>query len=236
MNRIDKTPFHGCKLILVEDDKTIVEGLEYYLMQEGFQVTSCFNATSAIEVLDNNNFDLAILDVSLPDGNGYDICKKIKKMGDTPVIFLTARDDEGSTVMGLDMGADDYITKPFRIRELHSRIKSVLRRAGRGKEDLNQDIITIDNITINLREGTVRKNGNDLFLTALEYRLFLTFAQNEGRVLTRSQLLESIWDVSGDFVNDNTLTVYIKRLREKIEDDPQKPTIIKTVRGLGYQM
>ena len=157
-------------------------------------------------------------------------------MGDTPVIFLTARDDEGSAVMGLDMGADDYITKPFRIRELHSRIKSVLRRSGRGKEDLNQDIITIDNITINLREGTVRKDGNDLFLTALEYRLFLTFAQNEGRVLTRSQLLESIWDVSGDFVNDNTLTVYIKRLREKIEDDPQKPTIIKTVRGLGYQM
>ena len=223
MNQIDQTPFHGCKLILVEDDKTIVEGLEYYLMQEGFQVTSCFDASSAMGALDKNAFDLAILDVSLPDGNGYDLCRKIKKMGDTPVIFLTARDDEGSTVMGLDMGADDYITKP-------------LRRSGRGKEDLNQDIITIDNITINLREGTVRKDGNDLFLTALEYRLFLTFAQNEGRVLTRSQLLESIWDVSGDFVNDNTLTVYIKRLREKIEDDPQKPTIIKTVRGLGYQM
>lgn len=228
--------FESYRLLFVEDDKTIVEGLEYYLTQEGFHVTCCFDVNSAMEKIRTEIFDLAILDVSLPDGNGYDLCLKIKEKGDTPVIFLTARDDEGSTVMGLDMGADDYITKPFRIRELHSRIKSVLRRAGKGNESNNGDILNYGNITVNLREGKVRKNGNDLFLTALEYRLFLTLIQNEGNVLTRNQLLESIWDVSGDFVNDNTLTVYIKRLREKIEEDPQNPEIIKTVRGFGYQV
>jgi len=224
------------KLLLVEDDKAIVEGLEYYLTQEGFEVSCCYNVKSAIDLVGKTSFDLAILDIALPDGNGYDLCKRIKKMGDIPVIFLTARDDEGSIVMGLDIGADDYITKPFRVRELHSRIKSVLRRTGKANKNINEDIITIDNITVNLKEGKVIKNGNIIFLTALEYRLFLTLLQNSGRILSRNQLLEYIWDVSGDFVNDNTLTVYIKRLREKIEDDPQNPNIIKTVRGLGYQI
>jgi DNA-binding response OmpR family regulator len=236
MSSINQEPLHGYKLLLVEDDKSIVEGLEYYLSQEGFQVTCCYDMASTMEILEKNTFDIAILDLSLPDGSGYDICLKIKNTNDIPIIFLTARDDEGSTVMGLDMGADDYITKPFRIRELHSRIKSVLRRYGKGKDNNSEDILTFGNIEINLKEGNVRKNGNIIFLTALEYRLFLTLCQNKGRILTRSQLLESIWDVSGDFVNDNTLTVYIKRLRDKIEDDPQNPTIIKTVRGLGYQV
>ena len=236
MNPINKEPFQGYKLLLVEDDKAIVEGLEYYLSQEGFQVTCSYDLASSMEVLDKTRFDLALLDLSLPDGSGYDLCLKIKKETDTPVIFLTARDDEGSTVMGLDMGADDYITKPFRIRELHSRIKSVLRRAA-ARDDKNKgDIIAISNLQLNLREGKLGKDGEDLFLTALEYRLFLTLCQHKGQVLTRNQLLESIWDVSGDFVNDNTLTVYIKRLRDKIEDDPQKPTIIKTIRGIGYQI
>ncbi|HCR40857.1 MAG TPA: DNA-binding response regulator, partial [Lachnospiraceae bacterium] len=175
-----------------------------------------------------------LLDVSLPDGNGFDICKKLKIQGDTPVIFLTARDDEGSVVLGLDIGADDYITKPFRIRELQSRIRSVLRRSV--KTTGGDVLLQYGNVTVNVSEGKVKKNGSDVFLTALEYRLFLTLMNNEGRIVTRNQLLESIWDVSGDFVNDNTLTVYIKRLREKIEDDPQNPAIIKTVRGLGYQL
>ncbi len=236
MNTIEHTPFHGCKLLLVEDDKTIVEGLEYYLNQEGFLLTCCYDVTSSLKALQKMKFDLAILDISLPDGNGYDLCKKIKETTDTPVIFLTARDDEGSTVMGLDIGADDYITKPFRIRELHSRIKSVLRRSNKNNSNDNFDIIEVSNITVNLKEAKVRKGGEDLYLTALEYRLFLTLLQNEGQVLTRSQLLENIWDASGDFVNDNTLTVYIKRLREKTEDDPKNPTIIKTVRGLGYRI
>lgn len=147
------------------------------------------------------------------------------------MIFLTARDDEGSVVMGLDMGADDYITKPFRLRELVSRIRSVLRRAGQGG-----GVLEFGHVQINAALGKVYKNGQDVFLTALEYRLLMTLVNHAGQILTRSQLLESIWDVSGDFVNDNTLTVYIKRLREKIEDDPQNPRIIETVRGLGYRI
>ena len=236
MNPLEHRPFHGYKLLLVEDDKTIVEGLEYYLSQEGFSLTCCHNVSSCLTAIANTSYDLAILDISLPDGSGYDLCKRIKETTDTPVIFLTARDDEGSTVMGLDMGADDYITKPFRIRELHSRIKSVLRRTNKDNSTDSFDLIEISNITISLKEAKVRKDGEDLYLTALEYRLFLTLLQNKGQILTRSQLLESIWDASGDFVNDNTLTVYIKRLREKVEDDPQNPTIIKTVRGMGYSI
>lgn len=221
------------KLLLVEDDEAIAVGLEYSLSQEGFEVVICNDAASALDKITSQDFDFAIIDISLPDGNGFDVCKKLKEKGDTPVIFLTARDDEGSVVMGLDIGADDYITKPFRLRELHSRIRAVLRRANKLSED---HIINIGGLTVNLAEGKVKKNGREVFLTALEYRLLLTLISNRGQVLTRDQLLQSIWDVSGDFVNDNTLTVYIKRLREKIEDDPQNPTIIKTVRGIGYRI
>ncbi len=222
------------KLLLVEDDRTIALGLEYSLSQEGFEVTICDNAKSALSKINEMKFDIALLDITLPDGNGFDICRKLKEKEDTPVIFITARDDEGSVVMGLDIGADDYISKPFRIRELQSRIRSVLRRTKKQYHD--DHVIRYGSVAINMTKGNVTKNGNDVFLTALEYRLLLTLVNNEGHVLTRNQLIESIWDVSGDFVNDNTLTVYIKRLREKIEDDPQNPKIIKTVRGLGYQI
>ena len=222
------------KLLLVEDDTAIAMGLEYSLQQENYEVTTCGSAASAMARISSEKYDIALLDVSLPDGNGFDICKKLKIQGDTPVIFLTARDDEGSVVLGLDIGADDYITKPFRIRELQSRIRSVLRRSV--KTTGGDVLLQYGNVTVNVSEGKVKKNGSDVFLTALEYRLFLTLINNEGRIVTRNQLLESIWDVSGDFVNDNTLTVYIKRLREKIEDDPQNPAIIKTIRELGYQL
>ena len=222
------------KILLVEDDKTIAVGLEFSLNQEGYKTTVCNDYISAIKTLYKNEFDLFILDITLPDGNGYDICKKIKEIKDSPVIFLTACDDEVNVVMGLDLGADDYITKPFRIRELMSRIKSVLRRYN--KTSTFKNIINIKDISINTLEAKVYKKGVEVILTALEYKLFLTFCNNLGQVLTRSQLLESIWDVAGDFVNDNTLTVYIKRLREKLEDNPQKPTIIKTIRGLGYKV
>ena len=195
-------------ILLVEDDRAIVMGLTYSLEQEGYQVTVQEDCPSALKVLEEQTFDLCLLDLTLPGGSGYDVCRRVKELGDTPVIFLTAMDDEVNVVMGLDMGADDYITKPFRVRELLSRIRSVLRRARRGGENL----------------------------TALEYRLLLTFLNHPGQVLTRSQLLEGIWDVAGDFVNDNTLTVYIKRLREKLEDNPQAPQIIKTVRGVGYKL
>jgi len=158
----------------------------------------------------------------------------VKKRKDKPVIFLTAFDDEVNVVMGLDMGADDYITKPFRIRELLSRIKSVLRRYQKQPEQTKASI-EIENIRINTLEGKVFKHGEEVLLTALEYRLLMIFANHIGQVLTRAQLLDRIWDVAGDFVNDNTLTVYIKRLREKLEDHPQSPVIIKTVRGMGYK-
>ena len=220
------------KLLVVEDDRSIAVGLEYSLGQEGFGVTLCAGVADALEALKTERFDLAVLDLSLPDGSGYDVCRAIKRQGDMPVIFLTARDDEVSVVMGLDMGADDYITKPFRIRELTSRIRCVLRRAVLGGSTLME----FGPVQINAALGKVYKNGQDVFLSALEYRLLMTLANHAGQVLSRNQLLESIWDVSGDFVNDNTLTVYIKRLREKIEDDPQNPVVIETVRGLGYRV
>ena len=220
------------RLLLLEDDQAIAMGLEYSLRQEGFAVEVCARVAQALEVLQKGGIDLAILDLTLPDGSGYDVCRQAKRLGNIPVIFLTARDDEGNVVMGLDMGADDYITKPFRLRELVSRVRSVLRRASRSGDTLT----TYGNVQINTALGKITKAGNDIPLTALEYRLLLTLVNNEGRVLSRNQLLEGIWDVSGDFVNDNTLTVYIKRLRDKLEDDPQNPRIIKTVRGLGYKV
>lgn len=221
------------QILLVEDDKTIVMGLEYTLRQEGYGVTACYNAAQARKALAEPRFDLVLLDLSLPDGSGYDLCKAIRAQGDIPVVFLTACDEEVNIVMGLDMGADDYITKPFRIRELLSRLRTVLRRAeGKGE---NRDELSLGNITINTRQAKVTKDGAEVLLTALEYRLLLTLAAHPGQVLTRSQLLEGIWDIAGDFVTDNTLSVYIKRLREKIEDDPQSPKLIHTVRGLGYK-
>ncbi|WP_232698051.1 response regulator transcription factor [Brevibacillus daliensis] len=223
------------KILLVEDDKTIASGLEYSLQQDGYSTVLCYDVTSAKKVLAEGleQFALCIFDLSLPDGSGYDLCRIVKQGSDLPVIFLTAIEDEVNVVMGLDMGADDYITKPFRIRELLSRIKSVLRRY---HKQTQTNTIEIDQIRINVLEGKVYKQGNEITLTALEYRLLLIFANHVGQVLSRNQLLEQIWDVAGDFVNDNTLTVYIKRLREKLEDHPQNPTLIKTVRGLGYKV
>jgi len=225
-------------LLLVEDDKTIASGLQYSLEQEGYAVKLCYDIASANEVLANGTeqFALCIFDLSLPDGSGYELCRLVKSRSDVPVIFLTAVDDEVNVVMGLDMGADDYITKPFRLRELLSRIKSVLRRYQGSNGTTTKNTIELDQIRINTLEGKVYKQGQEVLLTALEYRLLLIFASHIGQVLSRAQLLERIWDVAGDFVNDNTLTVYIKRLREKLEDDPQQPQLIKTVRGLGYKV
>lgn len=224
------------KILLVEDDQTIASGIEYSLRQENFLTVHCLDVQSAKKVIarELNSIALCLFDLSLPDGSGYELCKLVKEKDDIPVIFLTVVDDEVNVVMGLDLGADDYITKPFRIRELVSRIRSVLRRYR--KQTQKNSLIEIDNLQINLQEGKVYKNGAEIILTALEYRLLLIFANHLGQILSRNQLLEQIWDVAGDFVNDNTLTVYIKRLREKLEDDPQNPVIIKTVRGLGYKV
>lgn len=218
------------QILLVEDDRAIIRSLEAFLTAEGFAVDSAEGQCAAQERICSKSYDLLLVDISLPDGNGYAVCAAAKQRN-LPVIFLTASGDEYSVVAGLDMGADDYISKPFRPRELVSRIRSVLRRCGRV-----QSTVAIGNLLVDTEKGNVTKNGSDVFLTALEYRLLLVFLNNRGIVLGRSKLLEEIWDIAGDFVNDNTLTVYIKRLREKIEEDPQNPKIIKTVRGLGYRV
>lgn len=217
-------------IFLLEDDEAIGIGLKYSLENEGYTVTIATSVKSAFEIINKEKFALYILDLTLPDGSGYDVCKKIKTIGDFPVIFLTAYDDEVNVVMGLELGADDYISKPFRVKELIARIKSVLRRYNRE----SKGIIKIGNVLINTNKATVFKNGQEVILTAMEYKLFLILLNNRGNILSRNKLLEYIWDVEGDFVNDNTLTVYIKRLRDKIEDDPSAPMIVKTIRGLGY--
>lgn len=219
------------KILMVEDDKSIVTNLTEYLSSEGFEVESAAGQAEAIEKISQNKYNLILLDISLRDGNGFAVCAAVKANTDTPVIFLTASDDEYSVITGLDMGAYDYIIKPFRPRELLSRIRNVLRR-----NEKNVSIIKLDNICINTVKAVVTKNGEEIYLSALEYRLLLVFINNKGIVLSRSRLLEEIWNIAGEFVNDNTLTVYIKRLRDKIEDDPQNPNIIKTVRGLGYKV
>ena len=219
------------EILLVEDDKGIVANLTEYLTSEGYSVKSASGQAGAMKLLESERFDLALLDISLSDGNGFAVCSAIKADYGIPVIFLTASSDEYSTVTGFEIGADDYISKPFRPMELVTRIRNILRLTrGAGT------VIHLGELTVDTVKGTVNKNGRDLYLSALEYRLFLVFLSNRGMVLTRSQLLEAIWDIAGEFVNDNTLTVYIKRLREKIEDDPQNPTVIKTVRGLGYKV
>ena len=218
------------RILLVEDDQTIVQTLSEFLESEGFSIVSTDAEEKATAAMSIAPFDLCLLDVSLANGNGFGVCKNAKERG-VPVIFLTASSDENSVVKGLDMGADDYITKPFRPRELVSRIRSVLRRSGA------ESVLLLGNgVTVDPDRGVVTKDGVEIKLSALEFRLLMAFLNHRGKLMTREKLLEDIWDIAGDFVNDNTLTVYIKRLRVKLGDDPQDPQIIKTVRGIGYRM
>lgn len=218
-------------LLIIEDDEAIRMGLTYHLEQESFNVLEAKNAKIGLDLYDND-IDIVLLDINLPDKNGFDLFKELKAKKDVPIIFLTANDLEVSIVRGLDMGADDYITKPFKARELISRIKNVLRRNNKN----NSNIIKIKDITIDLNQAKVFKNNIDVMLTALEYKILLTLALNPNVVFTREKILADIWDVNEEYVNDNTLTVYIKRIREKIEDNPTAPRIIETVRGVGYKI
>ena len=231
------------RILLVEDDEAIGMGLTYSLEKEGYEVVTAKNAADARAAWKPETYDICVLDINLPDGSGYDLCRQIKRSEDVPVIFLTAVDAEVNVVMGLELGADDYICKPFRVNELMARIRSVLRRAGRSQHSNTENSQPCPEVIGDLRiysnEARVtRMNAagqeETIELTALEYRLLLTFVNNRGIVLSRKKLLSLMWDISGDFVNDNTLTVYIKRLRDKIEKDPAEPAIIRTVRGLGY--
>ncbi len=219
------------KIFLVEDDKTISKNLILLLQSEGFTVSHAATQAEAVRMLTEYKFDMALVDISLPDGNGFAVCTEIKQMQKIPVIFLTASGDEASVVTGLNMGADDYITKPFRPRELIARIGAALR-----KTDRLPIIFDRNGLSVDTASGIVKKNGQEVFLSALEYRLLLVFVNNPKNIITRDKLLDELWDVTGEFVSNNTLTVYIKRLREKIEDDPSKPQIILTVHGTGYRL
>ncbi len=219
------------RILLCEDDAGIIKKLKLTLAQEGYDVIAVNRQRDALEAVENESYDLALLDLTFPDGSGYPICSAIKRRGDIPVIFLTAADDEFNVVTGFEVGADDYITKPFRPLELVSRIKNALRRYGKSQSVFNIGPLRVDTIS-----GAVTRDGGEIILSALEYRLLLMFINNRGAVLTREQLMGKIWDMAGNYANDNALTVCIKRLRDKIEDDPQEPKIIQTVRGLGYRM
>lgn len=219
------------KIFLVEDDKAISKNLSLLLRSEEFTVHHASTQTEAFSMLTAHKFDLALVDISLPDGNGFAVCTEIKETQNIPVLFLTASGDEASVVTGLNIGADDYIIKPFRPRELVARIKAALRKTDHAPTIFEQNGLTVDRM-----RGLVKKNGEEIFLSALEYRLLLTFILNPGNILTRDRLLDELWDAAGEFVNNNTLTVYIKRLRSKIEDDPAHPQIILTVHGAGYRL
>ena len=217
------------KILLIEDNEAIIMGLEYLLEQEGYQAETARNLKEAYDVVEREAVDLILLDISLPDGDGFDFCKSIKKNNDIPVIFLTAREEETDVVKGLDMGADDYIIKPFRNRELISRIKSVLRRNGKGSR-----LLQCHDITIDLEKGKVSRGEREISLTKLEYKILSTMFAHPGKLFTREEILAGIWDMSNNFVNDNTLTVTIKRIREMLGDENGE--VIKTVRGMGYRV
>lgn len=222
-------------VLIVEDDENIREGLIFALQQENYQVLSAGTAAEAVEaVTQNQGIDLYLLDIMLPDGDGFQICREIRKRGDAPVLFLTACDDEVNTVRALEQGADDYISKPFRIRELLARMKAILRRTNREAGEKDKLVWVGDN-QIHLQTGRVYCGNEEIILTAMEYKLLLIFLNHRGQTLTRRQILNNIWDDAGDFVNDNTLNVYVKRLRKKLGDTVEGQ-LIQTVRGVGYRM
>ena len=224
------------KILLVEDDRNIAITISYYLQQEGFTINTAKTVKEGIEKIKNNEYDLMLLDINLPDGTGYALYQEMKNMQEIPTIFLTALDEEKDIVKGFDLGADDYITKPFHAGELLSRIKNVLRHNIKNAKKEIEEKIKIKNVEINLSCGKVLKEGKEIELTALEYKILVMLFENRGKMITREQILSYIWDNEENFVNDNTLTVYIKRIREKIEDNPNKPEIIRTVRGVGYKI
>lgn len=220
------------KILLVEDDPAIVRSLEELLRSEGYSTEQTGRQDEAVALLASEDFDLILLDVTLAQGNGFAVCAAAKEAApDRPVIFLTASDDEYSTVAGLDMGAVDYIAKPFRARELTSRIRAALRRSAPPEEVLQVGSLRLDPTT-----ARVIKDGREVVLSALEYRLLLHFMQRPERLVTRENLRDAIWDSAGEYVSDNAINVYIRRLRERVEDDPANPTLITTVRGLGYKL
>ncbi|BDR67592.1 DNA-binding response regulator [Clostridium tetani] len=221
------------RILLLEDDEALALGIEFTLKDEGFNVTRCASVEEAIDIFNKNKFDLLILDVMLPDGNGYDICKYVRGISKVPIIFLTACDDEVNVILGLDIGADDYITKPFRVRELISRIKAIQRRFKSFENSKN--IFKCKDLILNTETAKLENKGEEVILSAQEYKLILIFMTNAKKVMTREEILNKLMEGEGAYFDTNTLSVYIKRIRDKIEEDSSKPEYIKTKRGIGYE-
>lgn len=221
------------KIFFVEDDLSLISGLSFALKKQGYEVDNARTIDEAEKLWQNNKYDLAILDVSLPDGSGYQLCEKIRLNSKIPIIFLTAADEETDIIMGLDMGADDYITKPFKLAVFLSKVNAILRRSN----DFNQKntVLNSNGISVNLLNGDVTKNGETLNLTSGEYKLLCLFMENPNIILSQEQILGKLWDSNNDYIDNSTLTVYIRRLRKKIEDDPSNPTSIVTIRRMGYK-
>ncbi|WP_346929432.1 response regulator transcription factor [Clostridium sp.] len=218
------------KILLVEDDEAVALGIEYNLKNDGFEVIRAADISSAKQLF-NEEFKLILLDIGLPDGNGYEFCKYVREKSRVPIIFLTALDEEVNVVLGFDLGGDDYITKPFRLKELLSRIKAVLRRTSNSQKTR---LISGD-IEVNSLYAKVYKNKKEIILTAVEYKLLLYFMGYPYKVISKEEILHRLWDIQGDFVDENTPAVYVRRLREKLEDEPSKPSYLVNLRGLGYK-
>ncbi|UVI27604.1 response regulator transcription factor [Paenibacillus spongiae] len=223
------------RILLVEDDESLHRGIQFTLQQDGFQVLSAYNLAAAKEWLDNHEIHLILLDVQLPDGNGFDFCSMVRQNGDTPIIFLTASDQEFDIVRGLDLGGDDYITKPFRLREFLSRVHAVLRRRHPISRDKDRTILTAGNLVLNVGEMRLDNNGQEVPLSMTEFRLISLFMTHPRSVLSKDQIIQHVWPDGAEVIDDNTVAVNIRRLREKIEEDPQNPQFIVTVRGAGYR-
>lgn len=222
-------------ILLLEDDTDLIDGLTYSLGREGYMVDVAQTVKTAYACLESRKYSLLLLDVTLPDGNGVDVCRHVREKGSrTPIIFLTAMDEEVHVIRGLDSGADDYITKPFKLGELCSRIRAQLRRSGINGVD-GTKLLSSGPVSIDLYGGGAFLDGEPLGLTNAEYRLLCLLVRNEGQTVLRNTILDALWDGNGNFVDDNTLSVYIRRLREKIEEDPSDPKHLLTVRGFGYR-
>ena len=221
------------RILLLEDDLGLIDGLIFALEKNGFEVAVVRTITEAATVVSEQKFDILLLDLTLPDGSGFEICRKVRKTSNVPIIFLTASDEEVNIVMGLDIGGDDYITKPFRLNELISRINALLRRSNIMSKSGCE--LVSNGITVVFQTNKVEKDAKEIELTAAEFRLLCLLMQNPNTVLTRTVLLDRLWDGSGSFVDDNTLSVYVSRLRAKVEENPEKPKFLLTVRGVGYK-
>lgn len=221
------------KILIIEDDLSLINGLSFAIKKQGYELDVARTVLETDAIFANGKYDLVILDVSLPDGSGFDICKKIRQTSKVPIIFLTAADEETDIIMGLDIGGDDYITKPFKLAVLMSRINAILRRSNNFNQADTE--LNSNGITVKLLKSEVYKNGENIDLTTGEYKLLCMFMENPNIVLSAEQILSKLWDCDENYIDNNTLTVYIRRLRTKIEDNPSEPKMIQTIRRMGYK-